>query len=237
MNTTSVLVHTVMYVESTIYWHIFSTTQHSRVVENALHHRQIRLTALYSRRRLQWDKEGPCIRTWSLEEVGARILGDERRIAGHHDGGICFGMVTRDVAVPLLLLVLLHLADKLQHLHLTQVLCKTTLYASTAKTQYRKFKTNIPRKGIAQPQSQFPHSCVCERFIYFHDWSTYSAAGKYVDWSWEYINRWQTHDCGNRDWSRAIPFLGTSKWDFFAVCTKLEAPPPPSPSVMRVNSA
>jgi hypothetical protein len=25
----------------------------------------------------------------------------------------------------------------------------------TAKTLYRKFKTNIPRKGIAQPQSHF----------------------------------------------------------------------------------
>ncbi len=29
-----------------------------------------------------------------------------------------------------------------------------------------KFEPNIPRKGIAQPQSKFPHSCVCERFIY-----------------------------------------------------------------------
>jgi hypothetical protein len=27
--------------------------------------------------------------------------------------------------------------------------------------------------GIAQPQSQFPHSCVCERFIYSQDRSTY----------------------------------------------------------------
>ncbi len=35
-----------------------------------------------------------------------------------------------------------------------------------AKTQYPKFETNIPRKGIARPQSQFPHSCVCEHFIY-----------------------------------------------------------------------
>jgi hypothetical protein len=36
----------------------------------------------------------------------------------------------------------------------------------TAKTQYRKFETNIPRKGIARPQSQFPHSGVSEQFIY-----------------------------------------------------------------------
>ncbi len=60
----------------------------------------------------------------------------------------------------------------------------TTVHC-TAKTQYRKFETNIPRKGVARPQSQFPHSCVCERFIYSHDQSAYSAAGKYVDRPWE----------------------------------------------------
>jgi hypothetical protein len=41
--------------------------------------------------------------------------------------------------------------------------------------------------------SQFLHSYICERFIYFQDRSAYSAAGKYVDRSWEYINRSQTH--------------------------------------------
>jgi hypothetical protein len=52
------------------------------------------------------------------------------------------------------------------------------LYLShTSKNQNLKFETNIPRKGIARPQSQFPHSCVCERFIYSHDRSAYSAAG------------------------------------------------------------
>ncbi len=48
-------------------------------------------------------------------------------------------------------------------------------------------------KGIEWPQSQFPHSCVCERFIYSHDRSVYSATGKYVDRSWEYTNCSQTH--------------------------------------------
>ncbi len=46
-----------------------------------------------------------------------------------------------------------------------------------AKTKYRNFETNIPRKGISGPQSQFPHSCVCEPFIYFHDRSACSAGG------------------------------------------------------------
>jgi hypothetical protein len=67
----------------------------------------------------------------------------------------------------------------------------------TEKTQYRKFETNIPRKGTAGPQSQCPHSSVCERFIFSHDWSACSAAGKYVDQSWEYINRSQTRECGD----------------------------------------
>jgi hypothetical protein len=45
----------------------------------------------------------------------------------------------------------------------------------TAKTKCRKFETNIPGKGISGPQSQFPHSCVCERIIYSHDGSAFSA--------------------------------------------------------------
>jgi hypothetical protein len=41
--------------------------------------------------------------------------------------------------------------------------------AFIAKKKCRKFETNIPRKGISGPQSQFPQSCVCERIIYSHD--------------------------------------------------------------------
>ncbi len=36
----------------------------------------------------------------------------------------------------------------------------------------------------------------------------------YVDRSWEYINRSQTHECGNWDWGRAITRKGIHKWDF-----------------------
>jgi hypothetical protein len=42
--------------------------------------------------------------------------------------------------------------------------------------------------------SFYAHICICERFIYFQDWSAKSAPGKYVDRSWEY--RSQTHECG-----------------------------------------
>jgi hypothetical protein len=38
-----------------------------------------------------------------------------------------------------------------------------------------------------------------EIYIYFQDRSAYSAAGKYVDRSWEFINPSQTHECGNWD--------------------------------------
>jgi hypothetical protein len=46
---------------------------------------------------------------------------------------------------------------------------------------YKATKISIyvfPEKGIALPQSQFPHSCVCERFIYSQDRSTYCRIGR-----------------------------------------------------------
>ncbi len=49
------------------------------------------------------------------------------------------------------------------------ILATALVVLQTAKKQYRKFEINIPikefaipRKGIAWPQSQIPHSCVCE---------------------------------------------------------------------------
>ncbi len=85
----------------------------------------------------------------------------------------------------------------------------------TTKNQYRKFETNIPRKGIAKPQSQFSHSCVCERFMYSHHRSAYSSAeNMWTDPGNIYVNRSQTHECGNWDWGRAIPRKGIHKWHF-----------------------
>jgi hypothetical protein len=45
-------------------------------------------------------------------------------------------------------------------------------------TLRRKPHLYIPRKGIARPQSQFPHSCVCERFVYSQDRFTYFPAAE-----------------------------------------------------------
>ncbi len=79
-----------------------------------------------------------------------------------------------------------------------------SLVICTEKNQCRKFETNLTSKGNAQPKSQFPHSCVCEQFIYSHDWSAYSPAGKYGDLSLECLNRSQTHEHGN--WTKAAQF-------------------------------
>jgi hypothetical protein len=71
-------------------------------------------------------------------------------------------------------------------------------YNKLEYTLQRKSHLCIPRKGLARPPSQFPHSCVCERFIYSQDRSTYfPAAELWQTDPWEYINHSQT-----------IPFLG-----------------------------
>ncbi len=75
-------------------------------------------------------------------------------------------------------------------------------------------ETVISKTELECSVSQFQHSCICERFIYFQDRSAYSTAGKYVDWSWEYINRSQTHECGNWDGGCAVPRKGIHTWDF-----------------------
>jgi hypothetical protein len=41
------------------------------------------------------------------------------------------------------------------------------------------------------------HSDICERFIYFPGSVSLFCCSKYVDWSWVYNNRSQTHECGN----------------------------------------
>jgi hypothetical protein len=49
----------------------------------------------------------------------------------------------------------------------------------------------------------------------FQDWSAYCAAGKYLDRFWEYINRSQTHKCGNWIGTEVAQFLsGNTKMGF-----------------------
>jgi hypothetical protein len=86
-----------------------------------------------------------------------------------------------------------------------------------------KIKIKIRHIYIEKLSDKFCFGNMCVRFIhvsvsnlytYSHYRSAYSAAGKYVDRFWEYINRSQTQKCGNWDWGRAIPFLGIHKRDF-----------------------
>jgi hypothetical protein len=88
----------------------------------------------------------------------------------------------------------------------------------TAKTQYRKFEINIPRKGIPRPKAQIPHSYVCERFIYSHDRSAYVAAGKYVDRSWELKNHSQTHEYRKWELRPRKSFSGNTEMGFSLQC-------------------
>jgi hypothetical protein len=48
----------------------------------------------------------------------------------------------------------------------------------------------------------------------FQDQSTYFSAAKEADWSWEYINCWQVHECRNWERGHAVSFLGIHKSDF-----------------------
>ncbi len=85
--------------------------------------------------------------------------------------------------------------------------------AHTAKTKYRKFKTNIPKRGIVRPQSKSPHSCVFERYIYSQGQSAYSTAEKYVARFWEHTV-WIVHRHVNLEIFCAVPIMGMHKWDF-----------------------
>jgi hypothetical protein len=71
--------------------------------------------------------------------------------------------------------------------------------------------------GIAWPQSKFPHSCVCERFIYSQDRSTYFPS---ADRSWKYMNLSQIYECRNWETEQynsvleiKVSFLGIRKWE------------------------
>jgi hypothetical protein len=84
----------------------------------------------------------------------------------------------------------------------------------TAKTQYWKFKTNILRKGIARHLSKFPHSCVCERVIYFLRWVCLFCYRKICGPIMVIYKSLTDMKSGNLDWGLAIPFLWIHKWDF-----------------------
>ncbi len=64
----------------------------------------------------------------------------------------------------------------------------------TAKTKFRKFM------------------CLWTNYI-FPRWVCLFCCRKYVERSWDYINRSQKNECGNWDRGSAIPRKGIHKWD------------------------
>jgi hypothetical protein len=64
-------------------------------------------------------------------------------------------------------------------------------------------KRNI---GASVPISTF--MCLRANYIFPRSWVCLFSWRKYVDWSWEYINRSKTHEFGNWGWGRPIPRKG-----------------------------
>jgi hypothetical protein len=79
-----------------------------------------------------------------------------------------------------------------------KIICLSLLQVFHYYTLQRQFRLYIPFLGIARPQPQFLHSCVCEQFIYSQDRSTYFLQQK-RQLHLGTIIRSQTHECGNWD--------------------------------------
>jgi hypothetical protein len=52
------------------------------------------------------------------------------------------------------------------------------IFLAVCRLQRKPIQVPIPLLGIARPQSQFPHSCVCEGFIYALDLPTKLPSAK-----------------------------------------------------------
>ncbi len=99
----------------------------------------------------------------------------------------------------------------------TNPLLPPAIIAHSLRTLQRNFYLCIPRRGITRPQSQFTHSCVCERSICSQDRSTYYTAAEKADRSKKYINRTQKHECRNWVWPRSS-FSGNICCEFSVLC-------------------
>jgi hypothetical protein len=90
-----------------------------------------------------------------------------------------------------------------------------TVYPLTLqRINIENLKQIFPQKELRGHSPYFNiHVCLWAIYI-FTGLICLFCCGKYVDRSWKYINRSQTHECVNWDWGRAIPRKGIHKWDF-----------------------
>jgi hypothetical protein len=84
-----------------------------------------------------------------------------------------------------------------------------------AKTQYRKFEINIPEKELRGYSPNFYiHVSVSDLFISPIGLHILLQENRWTEAGNIYISPTQTHECGNWNYGRAIPFLGTHKSKF-----------------------
>ncbi len=92
--------------------------------------------------------------------------------------------------------------------------------------------TKIPfmysqKRNCAASVSIFPHSFLWAIFVYSQNRSPYFPAAEWADRSWEYMNRSQTHEYGNWDLPRTIPFLEIFVSNFTVLCLCMHTAHPP----------
>ncbi len=89
------------------------------------------------------------------------------------------------------------------------------IYVVHCKDTIPKIRKQIfPEKELRGHSPNFPHSCLCEQFIYFQLSISITAAGKCVDRTWKYINRSQTHECEKWGLRPRKSQKRIHKWDF-----------------------
>ncbi len=67
----------------------------------------------------------------------------------------------------------------------------------------------IPRNETERPRCQFPHPCICEWFIYFHNrYSCFLKQNRMTGRGNICIHRSQKHECGIWERGRVVSFLG-----------------------------
>jgi hypothetical protein len=95
-----------------------------------------------------------------------------------------------------------NLMKALRNIHSYCTANEGTIYV-TARPHYFQYRV------IVSPNFHI-HVSACGRYIYFQDWFALLLPNR----QWEYINRFQIHECRNWERGRAVSFPGIHKSDF-----------------------